>query len=1387
MAEKSKQSSSVVKQLLFPAYTDAGSNDTFRPNGPATAAIHQEMNSSTTKPAPYAESVCSDASTQVQNNLSSGSAMEAVRRTRDAATIRLPPSSAKDDAHNVNSLARHAANEHGMEIASGTKNENNHNPPSFFSSTKPTVLKQGVTTAVEPESPPKLSRQHHAVIPASQDLSGIDVAAERRNVSDSQSTMPSVEKEDTGGRIEGQSDEKPRGEERSEDVLAAESPASPGDGATTTPPPPPPSPPPMQSTLIDKNDKDDLPRVASQAGASVVSSTMATVNHASVNQILTEDSEQETNGPQWEEEATPEETAFGKALMFRRHLHENDASSDNLSTASEMGTVVGVSRLEELDSMVQHHEETQNQAQTAESDEVSTPKRQNHATTVWADDDSLSMPILDGKYSNYNENDEKKLPDREASSPRGGKAGGILSMAIRRIGSGLTGSAPNTPRVHSSPKSRYDGRRQNGQSSPPSSFLLRSPGSSARIAAKSSARRNRALSPRFSGFHRDSRRSIGRIPEHEAAVADQIGRNTTSDEITRPSINNSALHLARACFSFDAYDTSMDEQYDFHLPNVNTQELFLPTETSPARVRNKVWADDRISDKNSKSLFRGSASWDFGTSESSAFRTRSSFVRNGRGGNSNTYRSRFGASVSPGRSSNDREVQRTRAASDFSPRVISKEDPVELKSPQRIEIEREDALDILACLVERGVSMKDGDEEGADSRVSNNDKETGAADVASTKPDISAAVEELKELSRAAGSDDKAHELRLQVLSELMKSREYALEMRRVSKSASSWLKSIGRSSEGEGLSALTGTKSNDDAEKSSAQVVETQSPGENASEGIDLLTMKAMLHSARMEAREKSDHVDRLNTELAKCRAEIGRLKSSATTNAFRSPNRSILDESDDLSATDAEDEIDRSFDNASPIPENKDDQGLDSPFEDIIPLRQDKGDIRKFQAALEEANNIIRKLHAKLQGRVDGDSYDLPDEAPVIQLSEAAPGVDSPGNKDMSTVNVRMLDSENYVTDWGELRLPPPPDHGLRSPIVATLLEQWTSDLSLQQSLVSWMESVLSGSDPATVPPLALSNVDHQVRDGLVMHVLPLLLRRPDIRVDVQTRAHRLTTYDLAVTIDPLTAAGPAVGGTASQPDSHRQFLESTTDRSEIGANSTTHSAATALISNRVSNSTRGVGFFFSDDHNEGTAERGDGRGLTSQLSHDEMMSDAGGFANPEHPAGLMSALGGAIGGLWTRRKPIGSNGLEVDGSVQPVYEPRGNTPVVGPMITGDGMRTRVEGPAHKFDPDDASQQPYHRVVAAPPGRLCITFVEYRGHAMVSDVAPESPLVGWIFPSDILIAIDELPVSGMRVRDIIKILKDRISRQRALRVISSHDMTELTLNTSTGNEGAE
>lgn len=45
----------------------------------------------------------------------------------------------------------------------------------------------------------------------------------------------------------------------------------------------------------------------------------------------------------------------------------------------------------------------------------------------------------------------------------------------------------------------------------------------------------------------------------------------------------------------------------------------------------------------------------------------------------------------------------------------------------------------------------------------------------------------------------------------------------------------------------------------------------------------------------------------------------------------------------------------------------------------------------------------------------------------------------------------------------------------------------------------------------------------------------------------------------------------------------------------------------------------------------------------------------------------------------------------------------------------------------------------------------------------------------SDILIAIDDIPVSGLRTREIVKLLTAKKGKRRDLRMISSHDMNEL------------
>jgi hypothetical protein len=50
---------------------------------------------------------------------------------------------------------------------------------------------------------------------------------------------------------------------------------------------------------------------------------------------------------------------------------------------------------------------------------------------------------------------------------------------------------------------------------------------------------------------------------------------------------------------------------------------------------------------------------------------------------------------------------------------------------------------------------------------------------------------------------------------------------------------------------------------------------------------------------------------------------------------------------------------------------------------------------------------------------------------------------------------------------------------------------------------------------PPLKISSLDHQLKEGFIYHVFPLLLRRKDIHVEVTSRATRTTSYELAVSI--------------------------------------------------------------------------------------------------------------------------------------------------------------------------------------------------------------------------------------------------------------------------------
>lgn len=196
------------------------------------------------------------------------------------------------------------------------------------------------------------------------------------------------------------------------------------------------------------------------------------------------------------------------------------------------------------------------------------------------------------------------------------------------------------------------------------------------------------------------------------------------------------------------------------------------------------------------SRINSSASWDVGTQQASAL------FRPQHDGSSRILR------FSP-------NLRRVRIASDFSPSSAAQAEAQQLKTPHRIEIEREDALGILACLVERGVSwQQDADNRNTDAKDASEPVEDEAGcdkegeslaempsePSRSQTPSASDVAAIMKELQAEEGkleddhSKSDTYRKRKLVLEELLRSHEYALEMKRASQSASLWLKSIGRS-----------------------------------------------------------------------------------------------------------------------------------------------------------------------------------------------------------------------------------------------------------------------------------------------------------------------------------------------------------------------------------------------------------------------------------------------------------------------------------------------------------------------------------------------------------------------------------------------------------------
>ena len=1159
-----------------------------------------------------------------------------------------------------------------------------------------------------------------------------------------------------------------------------------------------------------------------------------------------------------------------------------------------------------------------------------------------------------------------------------------LSNAIHRIGSGVSqsiaagmgtpGGAPPTPKTPRSP--HPSPRGESGQPLSASiSAMLRSPrlnhGDST-----GSTRNNALLSPRFSSLSSPYRKTSPGGSHHSAASGKSGMSGAPPPPPAPQNLSLPPFQRARGCMSFDSSDGAGAGAVPGGSPPPSPsvggrgRKTYIQHRSSPARSpRQSLQQRSRSWDAESEYKYIDGAARLYGRHESDPLRQQqgrryppsprqltgisSASAGNAfRGGGASSY-VRSGAS---GGSDDTRQYKQSTSRRP-KPEAV----------PQRIEIEREDAINLLTCLVEQSIAFhekSDPDTSNASSVENNTNDQGGKMDRSFSLTETSEALKALRIISKEynekprdsandgatdSGSDvvsgdghdavEVDHDTRMNALDELLRSHTYAAEMQRAALSASSWLKAIGKSDTDGGEMNISYSYSNSSAGAAEENAEANKNDGrdksaDDSSSKMEIIALRAQLHAAETKVQEKNEYAKRLDEELGKCRAEIGRLKSASRTDAlFSSPNKSIFDveeeeEEDGSSSSESEVEAEDASEIAPKQLESalQDvsaviDEAEGSQADDIAEAKKPRTDAAEvdsyvkeiilLKAALGEANARLGKLEgqeaveshekedsnnskdeeggdekqsshgeedtndkkgddeAAADDEDDGDDGDddidddildtsiipanlstfvlekdletyrdairkaasaeiesLNQELEALKSAVAAqtspPAKNrplsnasthsSPGNKEERMINARMLNAEDFVTEWDPIaQLPPPPDHQLRSPIVYELLSQWTSDQIMQESLLGWVENIMAGENPSTVPPLKISSLNHQLKDGFIMHILPLLLRRPDIHVEVTTRAHRRTSYDMAVSItkpmpdrNGVVSFGSTSGADeraysqngsvprrsapnnkhmmafkASKGGISEEAEDETTEgkrdiqkhvrskvseylrggggnigSTDIGAGSVANASD---VTNRISNLTSVARLAPRPSH--------DTAPLSGVPSADEQSTGTGQQSSNQEQPGL---VGRAIG-LLSRRREEGQSDLPP----RDIRLPPSGPPT--PRLQMPSLTSADEGGHGLMYATQEEEEQYHRVVSVPPGKIGITFVQYRGHAMVSDVAPDSPLNGWIFPSDIVIAVDEKAVSGLRVREIVDLLKSRKDRQRALRVISSHDLQDI------------
>ena len=180
-----------------------------------------------------------------------------------------------------------------------------------------------------------------------------------------------------------------------------------------------------------------------------------------------------------------------------------------------------------------------------------------------------------------------------------------------------------------------------------------------------------------------------------------------------------------------------------------------------------------------------------------------------------------------------------------------------------METERGDAIDILAFIVDQSLSYGQLDN-GYHALLCNECQDKRRATDSCTQYCCSNCFEKVKRIAESVQEiigketssidvSDIDRQMIPDVIDVLIRSHQFALEVKRASLSARTWLNSIGCSTVG--------------------SVDKYKIDGNQA---LDDVASRARLRSAELSIATKEGEIIRLNEELTKCRAEIGQLKSS-------------------------------------------------------------------------------------------------------------------------------------------------------------------------------------------------------------------------------------------------------------------------------------------------------------------------------------------------------------------------------------------------------------------------------------------------------------------------------------------------------------------------------